>query len=228
MNIAIFEEITTESVLSEIEANSKKYQGLYVEMDNPPERKYVKGKAVQINDLLKKLDRARIDKSKEYKQKVEAEAERIRLRLVAANEPFTALIDEYTKKRAAILAKEKAAREAIELREQIAKDHEFALLLDNQREAEKLQAEKDRIEHEESLNKSAVESARIKFQKEAEQAATRERVAVAAREANKGHKAAINNAAMNDLIKAGLSKDDAKTAVAAIASGKVSGVSIYY
>ena len=228
MSIAIFEEITTESALSEIEANGKKYEGLYVEMDNAPERKYVKGMASDINGILKRLDRARIDKSKEYKQKVEAEAGQIKARLEAANKPFTLLIDEYSAKRAAILEKEKEARLAIELREQIAKDHEFALLLDSQHESQKAEKERERVLSEERLKAAAAESARLKFEREAQEKAKAELEAKKKREADKEHKATINNEAMNDFIKAGLDKEIAKAAVIAIASGSIRNVSIYY
>jgi len=60
MEIAIFKEVTTESALIELEAEGKKYDGLYVDMDKAPERKYVKDKAAFIAGLLKKLDRTRI------------------------------------------------------------------------------------------------------------------------------------------------------------------------
>lgn len=182
MNIVIFEDVTTDSALAEIEANAAKYKGLYVEMSNAPERKYVKGMASEISGLLKKLDRARIDKSKAYKQSVESEAEKIRLRLEEANEPFTILIDEYAKERAAILAKEKAARELIELRAQIEKDQEFALLMDAQFESEKLKKEQERMAYEENLKKQAAEDARIKAELESERAANLERDAAKARE----------------------------------------------
>ena len=170
MNVIIFEDVTTESALLEIEANGKKYEGLYVEMDNAPERKYVKGMASEISDMLKKLDRARIDKSKDYKRQVESEALAIKSRLEKANEPFTLLIDEYAAKRANILAKEKAARDAIELNQKIKQDHEFALLLDAKFEAEALQREKDRLEYEEKLKAEAVEDARLQIEADADHA----------------------------------------------------------
>jgi len=228
MSIIIFEEVTTESALQEIEANGKKYEGLYVEMDNAPERKYVKGMASEISSMLKKLDRARIDKSKEYKQKVEAEALAIKSRLEKANEPFTLLIDEYAAKRADILAKEKAARDAIELRQQIAQDHEFALLLDDKFESESLQREQDRLKYEENLKAEATENARLQFEREAEnkliqyqQKLDQEKQDQIDREANKEHLKKINNEALDDFVKAGLSKEAAKIAVTALASKSI-------
>lgn len=235
MSIIIFEEVTTESALQEIEANGKKYEGLYVEMDNAPERKYVKGMASEINSMLKKLDRARIDKSKEYKQKVEAEALAIKSRLEKANEPFTLLIDEYAAKRADILAKEKAARDAIELRKKIAQDHEFALLLDDKFESESLQREQDRLKYEENLKAEAAENARLKFEREAEnkriqdqQKLDQEKQEQIDREANKEHLKKINNEALDDFVEAGLSKEAAKIAVTALASKLIRHSSISY
>lgn len=228
MSIVLFEDITTESALLEIEENGKKYEGLYVEMDNPPERKYVKGMASQINDILKKLDRARIDKSKEYKQKVEQEASQIRHRLQQANKPFTLLIDEYNAKRAEILKKEKEARERIELFQQIEKDHEFAILLNSQFDSEKVEREKAKAEHEANLKKEAEELARIKFEQDAIKAKECERLAKEKREADKANVAHINNLALNDFVSAGLDQESAKKAVIAIAKNQVSNVSIQY
>lgn len=235
MSIVIFEDVTTESALLEIEDNGKKYEGLYVEMDNAPERKYVKGMASEINGILKKLDRARIDKSKEYKQKVESEALAIKTRLDKANEPFTILINEYAAKRADILAKEKAARDAIELMQQIAQDHEFAILLDDKFESETLQREQEKFDHEEKLKAEAVENARIQFEKDAE--ANRvdiERKAEAERQnaeklaADTNHRKSINNAAVHGLLKLGLDQAQCKAVVTAIAKGEIKNVRISY
>ena len=55
-----------------------------------------------------------------------------------------------------------------------------------------------------------------------------ETAAAAKREADKRHKGRINNAAVADLVKAGLSEDQAKSAIIAIASGKVANVRIQY
>lgn len=127
MEITIFNEITTEDLLAELEAEAKKYDGLYVDMENAPERKYVKDKASHISGLLKQLDRARIDKSKSYKTKVEAEADKIKDRLVTANVPFQALIDEHKAERAKLLALKKASDEAKAIALQLPIDHEDAI-----------------------------------------------------------------------------------------------------
>ena len=228
MSIVIFEDVTTESALTEMESKCESYKGLYVDMDNAPERKYVKDMAAEINGLMKKLDRARIDKSKEYKSKVEKEAEAIRLRLEAANLPFTLLIDEHNKKRAAILAKEKAAREAAELKEQIEKDHEFALLVDTQMVSERLQREKEKSAHEQSIKDEAAAKA-IEEVKAAHEREEQDRVnALNARLADKAHKSSVNNAALAVMREIGISEDHGKELITAIYMGKVPNVKIGY
>ena len=61
--IKILTSVTTEEVLKGLEVDAKAYEGLYVDMENKPERKYVKDKAALISGMLKTLDRARIDES---------------------------------------------------------------------------------------------------------------------------------------------------------------------
>ena len=142
MEVSIFNEITTNEILVDLEAEAKKYEGLYVDMDNKEERKYVKDKAVLISSLLKTLDRARIDKSKDYKILVESEAANIKGRLEDANKPFTLLIDEHKEKRAKELAKIKEIEDRKALAEQIEADHDSAIMEDKVRTFEKAEAEK--------------------------------------------------------------------------------------
>ena len=129
--ITLFKEITTEEALKEIEKESEKWDGLYCDMDNKEERKFVKDNSKNIEDIRKKVERARIDKTKDYKVKVEAEAKSIDSRLVAANKPFISLIDEHKEKRAKILAAEKEAIEKEQAAIQKENDHDYALLLND-------------------------------------------------------------------------------------------------
>lgn len=112
-SVVLFSDLTTEEVLLKIEAEAKEYQGLYVDMNDKKQRKYVKDSAASINDLLKKIERARIDKSKDYKVQVEAEAKLIKERLEAANSPFSSLINGYNEERAKILAEEKRKQQEV-------------------------------------------------------------------------------------------------------------------
>ena len=63
-NLVLFSDLTTDEKLAQLEAEGEKYQGLYVDMAKNEERKFVKDQANFVNDLLKKLDRKRIDLSK--------------------------------------------------------------------------------------------------------------------------------------------------------------------
>jgi len=180
MQVAIFDDLTTEQALIEIEAKSSEYDGLYVDMDDKEQRKFVKDKSSLIGDLLKKLERARIDKSKEFKSQVESEAKEIKERLEAANKPFSALIDEYKEKRAKILADKKAKEEAALLAIQIEEDHENAITLDKIRTFEIQDAINQQKERDEQIAKEA--SAKAEAEKEAaeERAEQAERDAILA------------------------------------------------
>ncbi|MFT6910432.1 MAG: hypothetical protein ACJAS1_007161 [Oleiphilaceae bacterium] len=125
--IVIFKDLTTNESLIEIELQSKKFVGLTVDMNDAKERKKVKDSAQLISDILKRVDRARIDHSKDYKAKVEAEATMIVNRLTVANKPLTDLTDAYTAKRKQILDAEKARQETIDL--------SFSKLIDSAMEA---------------------------------------------------------------------------------------------
>lgn len=159
--IEIFTDITTEEVLKELEAEAEKYDGLYVDMEDKPQRKYVKDKASLISGLLKTLDRARIDESKNYKTLVEAEADSIKARLEAANKPFTLLMDEHKIKRAKELAEKKEFEDAKALFVQIGADHEAAIMEDKVRTFEKAEAEKKASERLEAENAEAAYLAKV-------------------------------------------------------------------
>jgi len=106
------------------------YEGLYCDMDVKEERKFVKDNSKNIEDIRKRLDTARISKTREYRTQVEAEAALIDGRLVAANLPFIALIDEHKEKRSKIMAAEKAAIEAEELIIEVNRCEEEAFMMD--------------------------------------------------------------------------------------------------
>lgn len=157
MQIAIFEDLTTEQALVAIEKEAAKYDGLYVEMSNDKERKFVKGQASNIGGLLKKLEVARIEKTKIYRVEVEAEATEIKERLVKANIPFTTLIDEYKEKCARKLADERAIQAAKDLAVQIEEDHSDAITLDKMRTFETEDEIRQQKERDEQIAKEASE-----------------------------------------------------------------------
>jgi hypothetical protein len=178
-NIVIFKEITTDEILLELEAESKKYDGLHVDMNNKDERKFVKDKASLVSGMLKKLDRKRIDESKEYKVKVEKEALDIKERLEIINLPFTALIDAHKAERAEILAEEKAVQDAKELLIQIASDYDDAIMEDKVKTFEKAEVLRQQIERDNLMKQEAAEQA---IKQQAEQLAESERNRMATEE----------------------------------------------
>jgi len=228
MEITLFKEITTESVLRQIEESAPS-PGLYVDMNNKEERKYVKDSAAMINGLLKKLERARIDISKAHKQSVEAEAKVIRERLEAANEPYTALIDAHTLERKQILDAKKAKEAAIELAKQIESDHEIALLFNDKWDSEKEQREAERVAaqkaHDEQVAAEAIKREASKIaHREAQEKADRE-----ARERDVEHKRQINRSIVNALVaEAMISEQQAKNVLVSIYENLVPNVTIHY
>lgn len=228
MEISIFKELTTESFLAEIEEESKKYDGLYVDMSNTPERKYVKEKAQGVNDLLKKLDRARIDTSKAFKAKVEEEAKLIKERLENANKPFTLLIDEYKAERAKILAEEKARKEAIELAIKIEADHEFALLMNDKFDSEKEQRAKEKAEREQKIKEDAAKQAVKQEKLRAQQQAQAEESDRLRRLADTEHKAKVNNSILKALIANNIDVEVAKSVIRLAAKNELPNLTINY
>jgi len=228
MNVTIFKDITTEEVLCKLEEEGAKYKGLYVDMNNIDERRFVKKSAETINKLLKVVDRARIDKSRDFKNQVEKEAEAIKYRLEEANRPYTLLIDAHKKERDAILAEEKRKREAKELAEQIEKDHEFALLLDDQMMYEKHLAEENRLKEEEKIKEEAaakaVEEHKLMLERQEQQRINEEN----ARLADINNVSEKRTAAKEALMGIGVNEDDAKKIVLAIHNNGIPNVYIKY
>ena len=186
MEVIIFKDLTTDEYLTELEKKATEYEGLYVDMDNAKERKFVKDKAYDIQQLIKKVDRKRIDESKDYKAKVEAEAALITSRLQEANAPFQFLIDQHKAERAKILAEEKAKREAEELAIQIQVDHEDAINLNKLFDLEKMEAERVAQENHAKMVAQIAEQEKAKLAEQAkQQQAELEQAKVAAEQAEK-------------------------------------------
>jgi len=236
MNIAIFESVTTDDHINALKEESEKYTGLYVDMNNAPERKYVKEKAEEINKLLKQVDRKRIDLSKEYKIKVEAEASDIKERLEIANLPFTLLIDEHKAERKKILDAEKARVDAIEQAEKLEQDHEMALLINKTFEYDRataIQQEKEaealRVAEREEYAKEQVIIAEER-QKQLIKAQERDKINQEnARLANKEHVRNINNSILEAMLQSTtLPREQLKLIIRAIARNEIPNVKISY
>ena len=239
MDIVIFQDLTTEEKILQLEADGAKYDGLYVDMDNKDERKYVKDKAKLIGDLLKKVERARIDKSAEEKRNIEAEAKSITSRLIKANEPYTLLIDEYTKERAIILTAEKARKKAIEDNIKLESDHELAILMysqyNNDRERREAQAKADKEQqvidqaaHDKKVAEDAAEKAKqIELSRQAFEAAQQKRLEDQ-RKDNHRIASETHSAILKVLTDAGISEEDGKTCVRLLAKGDLPKAFIKY
>jgi stalled ribosome alternative rescue factor ArfA len=228
MNIVLFQEITTDEALTKLEAEGEKYTGLFCDMDNKEERKYVKDNAALISNLLKKLDRARIEKARDYKAGVEKEAGEIRQRLEAANLHFTLLIDEHKAKRAKILEAEKAKADAIGLAIQIAGDHNEAILIDKVETYEKAEREQARTDNEARI---ASEAAGRAVQQEKDRQASKTKVLELERlqrQSDKQHVSDVWRAAKESLMTLGLSEWQSKMIVKAIHNGSIANVEIKY
>lgn len=234
-NLVLFSDLTTDEKLAQLEAEGKKYQGLYVDMADKEQRKFVKDQASFVNDLLKKLDRKRIDLSKQYKLQVEAEAKEIKLRLEKANSPFTALIDEWNAERKRILDEEKRIQAEKELTEQIERDHEEALQLNRlwdleakEREMQRYTERKEQEDREKQIAEQAAKQALIDAENARQAQLQREENARLKREADTEHKKQINNAILSVLVENGITEDDAKTVITLAAKGLLPNTQINY
>jgi uncharacterized protein YdaU (DUF1376 family) len=229
MDIAIFNKITTEGVITSIEENSKKYHvGFYADMNNAPERKLVKESASEIGGIIKELEAARISITKANTLAVNKEHKLILERLTVANAPFQVLIDEYTEQRKKILADEKRVVELRAAMVQKEDDQEMGLLINKTFEydkAEQLRCESEARKVIELEAQVRAEARQISINAKLEQDRVIEENA---RLANKEHVRGVNNSAVSDLIELGLDQVTAQFAVRAIARKLISSITINY
>ena len=230
MDIIIFKDLTTEGVISSIEENSKKYhEGFYADMNNAPERKLVKESAADINNMIKELKAARIRITKENTAKVNKEHDAIVERLVVANLPFTALIDEYNIERKKVLDAEKARKQAIIDADQKECDHEMALLINKTYEFDKAEEirKQEAIRHEMKVN---AEKEAAERQKQLNEKLEQDKInAENARLANVDHVKNVNNDALHSFMsECDFTYEQAKSAVIALAKNKILNTTINY
>jgi hypothetical protein len=233
MEIAIFNKITTEGVITSIEENSKKYHvGFYADMNNAPERKLVKESASEIGGIIKELEAARISITKANTLAVNKEHKLILERLQVANAPFQVLIDEYTEQRKKILADEKRVIELRAAMVQKEDDHEMGLLINKTFEydkAEQLKAEQ-KIQFE--IKILAEESARISHDRIHERIIEKEKQdrinAKNARLADIKHVRKVNTDILFVLVSNGISEEDSKTMIRLAAKKELPQLTINY
>lgn len=228
MNIAIFESVTTEQALVKLETEAEKFEGLYVEMDDKKQRKYVKDQAATIKALLKGGDVKRKAINKENTTQVNGLWSGIESRLKKANEPFTLLIDEWDVLRAKILADEKAVTDARELRLQIEEDHETALDLNELWHFQALEAERikegQRKELESKAAVAAIDEEREKVRREAEQEEMRNR----ARAADIDNRRSVHAGILFVLVNNGVDESEARKVIKLASQNKAGSLVINY
>ena len=247
MELTIFKSITTKEALEKFKANGEKYDGLFVDMNNADERRFVKNESSEIKSLIKKVDRHRIDEKKRFGLLVDKEAADIIDTLKAANAPYTLLEDAYKAERAKILAEEKAIKEAEELALQIPIDHEEALQLNKLFEFEKQEAIRAQEERDKQLlaeqeqkrtdDLAAAEQRRLNDIKAVKQQAIddakvkaeEERQLKLARIANQEHVTAVCKQAKEQLMQyANLTEEQAVSAVKAIRNNSITSITINF
>ena len=195
-----YREVTTEAILVDLEADAQKHIGLWVDMNNSQERKYVKDKAALGKSLIKKLDRSRIDQSAAHKLMLDTEAETIRLRLEDIISPYTVLINLHADEQKVIRDKAKARQDAIDLAFEIERDHDYALLMDAQVMRDKADAIQAQMDRDAIIATQAADLARQEMQRQQEAKERAEAAAVAARLADKESVGKILRAAKEDLM----------------------------
>jgi hypothetical protein len=228
MSIAIFHEITTEEYLLEIEAEGKKCTGLYADMSDAPQRKFIKDQAANIKGMIKRLDRARIDRKAAYGTSVDKAAASIKQRLENANSTYTLLIDDYAADCKKVRDDAKAIEDARSLAIEIESDHEHALLLDNQVMYEKHLAEENRIKYEAKLKEDAVAEAVEEIKADLERQKQLHIDNEKARLDNREHVAEVNNKILAVLMLHIDDREIAKEVVREMAKGEIPYVTIQY
>jgi hypothetical protein len=195
-----YREVTTEAILVDLETDAQKHIGLWVDMNNSQERKYVKDKAALGKSLIKKLDRSRIDQSAAHKLMLDTEAETIRLRLEDIISPYTVLINLHADEQKVIRDKAKARQDAIDLAFEIERDHDYALLMDAQVMRDKADAIQAQIDRDEFIADQSAYLAREEIQRQQQAKERAEAAAVSARLADKESVGKILRAAKEDLM----------------------------
>ena len=229
MNIVIFESTVTEDALQALEAEAEKYEGLYVDMEDAKQRKFVKDNSASIKSILKDVNRKRIDIKKVHNTAVDNEAAAITKRLESANKPYTLLEDEWKAERKRILDAEKEKQAAIDLANQIESDHELALMMDKAMTLEVIERKQQKEECERQLKEDAAVKAEQALLAKQNAEALEAENEKARRLANTNHRAFINNECLESMLAAtSLNEAQAKEVVIAIAKNKIEYTTINY
>jgi hypothetical protein len=224
-----YREVTTEAILVDLEADAQKHVGLWVDMNNSQERKYVKDKAALGKSLIKKLDRSRIDQSAAHKLMLDTEAETIRLRLEDIISPYTVLINLHADEQKVIRDKAKARQDAKDLAFEIERDHDYALFMDAQVMRDKADAIQAQMDRDAIIATTAADLAREEIRRQQEAKERAEAAAEAARLADKESVSKILRAAKEDLMMIeGVDEALAKSIVLSIRNNTIRNTYIKY
>ena len=228
MDIVLFNKITTSEALAEITSESERNIGLYADLHDPEQRKYIKQEGEKISSVRKTLNEFRIKLVKDYTLSVNKEFNYADSVLIKAAEPITLLIDGYKSERKATLDAEKASKLAIENAAKKGVDHEWAILLDKSYLADKLAAEKAQEERDEAIRIDATNRAMLAA--ENAQKVTDAAIALdtANRLADKNNVRVVQRAIFTGFINAGLEKDAATKATQAIIDNTIPHITINY
>ena len=257
INLSVFKELTNDEQLDAFIEKSKTYTDLYVDMNDAEARKFVKDSADEINQILKKVDRTRIDKAKSAKVDIDAQAKYITEKLTLANKPWVDLIDAYKVERKKVLDAEKAEAEAKAAAAQYVIDHEFGLLMNDKFDADKAAQAAEQEKHDNEIKAAAIENekqatidaeenakialeqAEIKRVQDVENArlaeiARQENEALRIeserkkREDNTAHLANVNNEILYCMVGYGVDKDAAIKVIKLMAAKKLPYVQVNY
>jgi len=227
--LSVFDASVTEAKLQEIEHTSTTYTDLWVDMDDAEARKFVKARSSEITDIVKRIDRSRIDIVKDYRVKVEDEASAIITRLSAANIPFSDLINEHKLKRDKILAAKKARQDAIDLAFETERDHEFALLINDKVMQDKADAVKAQKEYDQAIASEAADNAREEIKRQIEYNANAKAEGESRRRADRDHVGNVRKSVKEYLMMyANISEEDARSVVLAITNQPNKNITIKY
>ena len=229
MSIIIFENTVTEDALQALEAEAEKYEGLYVDMADAKQRKFVKDNSASIKSILKDVNRKRIDIKKQHNTSVDNEAASITKRLENANKHYTLLEDEWKAERRRILDAEKEKQEAIDLANQIESDHELAVMMDKAMTLEVIERKQQKEAYEKQLKEDAAAKAQQELINKQNAEALEAENEKAKRLADTNHRALINNECLESLLlSVSLNEAQAKEVVVAIAKNKIKHTVINY
>lgn len=157
-----------------------------------------------------------------------AELERLRKEAAArAQKEREECIAREARERAQREAAEKAAREKAEAEAKMKDEREAAERKEMELRLAAEKAEREKLEAEERARKAAIETEE-RLKREAKEKQEREQAEARKREANQKHRAKINNEAKAELIKLGITEDQAKGIITAIAKNQIPSVSIKY